>query len=412
MLSSTTAVILAAGEGKRFQPLLTPKPLWPFSGQPLISWIIQDLKAAGISRFVVVVSPKDRPLFKSLLAKEKNLSLATQARPTGMAGAVLSAAKIIKTKSLVVMDGADIISPQGLRKFFDLIRQKKPGVLLTGWKIAQHLPGGYFQFKAGRPVAIIEKPAAGKEPSPYLNLVLHYFQDAARFYNLLARSNSKKDDLYEVALSSLIKAEPAVLFRYQGYFGQLKYPWQVLDVMEIFLRERLKAKISPRAQIDKRAVIDGQVQIEAGAKIMANAVIKGPSYIGRNVIIGNNVLVRNSMISAGSVVGYNSEIARSYIGPESWFHCNYVGDSVIEGESNLGSGSRLANLRFDSKAIDLKINGQRLPTQRIKFGAVLAKGVKIGINASIMPGITVGSNSIIGAGVVLNRPVAAQAKVF
>jgi len=37
-----------------------------------------------------------------------------------------------------------------------------------------------------------------------------------------------------------------------------------------------------------------------------------------------------------------------------------------------------------------------IDTQRKKFGAVLGKGVKTGINVSIMPGVLIGQNSIIG----------------
>jgi bifunctional UDP-N-acetylglucosamine pyrophosphorylase/glucosamine-1-phosphate N-acetyltransferase len=128
---------------------------------------------------------------------------------------------------------------------------------------------------------------------------------------------------------------------------------------------------------------------------MEGAVIKN-SYIGKNVVIGNNCLIRDSIIEADSVVGYNTEIARSYVGPKSYFHCNYVGDSIIEGSTNMGSGSRLANLRFDEK----EIGG----TGKKKFGAVLALGAKTGINASLMPGAIVVANGIVGSGEVYYGP--------
>jgi len=37
-----------------------------------------------------------------------------------------------------------------------------------------------------------------------------------------------------------------------------------------------------------------------------------------------------------------------------------------------------------------------IDTQRRKFGAVLGKGVKVGINTSIMPGVLIGEGAIIG----------------
>lgn len=51
------AMILAAGRGKRLQPLTdtTPKPLLKVRGKPLIEWHIERLKAAGFTDLVVNV---------------------------------------------------------------------------------------------------------------------------------------------------------------------------------------------------------------------------------------------------------------------------------------------------------------------------------------------------------------------
>lgn len=50
-----TAMVLAAGFGKRMRPLTEtlPKPLIPLCGTPLIDWTMARLRAAGVGRFVV-----------------------------------------------------------------------------------------------------------------------------------------------------------------------------------------------------------------------------------------------------------------------------------------------------------------------------------------------------------------------
>jgi MurNAc alpha-1-phosphate uridylyltransferase len=52
---TATALILAAGRGERLRPLTdrTPKPLLLVRGQPLITWHLQALAAAGVRQVVI-----------------------------------------------------------------------------------------------------------------------------------------------------------------------------------------------------------------------------------------------------------------------------------------------------------------------------------------------------------------------
>jgi len=54
-LASDTAMVMAAGLGKRMRPLSTtrPKPLIPVGGKPLVDWSLDALRSAGVARAVV-----------------------------------------------------------------------------------------------------------------------------------------------------------------------------------------------------------------------------------------------------------------------------------------------------------------------------------------------------------------------
>ena len=54
--STTTALIMAAGEGTRMRSTL-PKVLHPVCGRPMIAWPILAARAAGVDRVAVIVSP-------------------------------------------------------------------------------------------------------------------------------------------------------------------------------------------------------------------------------------------------------------------------------------------------------------------------------------------------------------------
>lgn len=72
----TTALLMAAGMGTRIRPLseLTPKPLIPVNGTPMIETIIGAIKKAGIDRVVITVGYKQER-FYYLKEKYENIIL-------------------------------------------------------------------------------------------------------------------------------------------------------------------------------------------------------------------------------------------------------------------------------------------------------------------------------------------------
>ena len=195
-----------------------------------------------------------------------------------------------------------------------------------------------------------------------------------------------------------------VFLPYKGYWGYMKYPWHVLSICDYFLRN-LKGKKIKKAYIAKTATITGDVYIEDNCRIMDNATVVGPTYIGRASIIGNNSLVRESMIGDRCVVGYATEVVRSWIGNDSWFHTNYIGDSVVSRNTAMGAGSVLANFRLDEQPITSGITDKKAATGRVKLGSITGENVRIGVNTSVMPGVKIGRNCVVGAGVCLDKDI-------
>jgi bifunctional UDP-N-acetylglucosamine pyrophosphorylase/glucosamine-1-phosphate N-acetyltransferase len=81
-------------------------------------------------------------------------------------------------------------------------------------------------------------------------------------------------------------------------------------------------------------------------------------------------------------------------------HQNYVGDSIIGQDCNLGAGTKIANLRLDKKNIVVTLNGNRQDTKRRKLGVIMGDNVQTGINSSIDVGTIIGNNVFIGPGAV------------
>ncbi len=382
-----TLVVLAGGEGKRFWPFTTNKALFPFFGLPLFAHTISDVPN-GISRMIIVTSPSNTDYIRKFQFPIETATV-VQKEPTGMADAILAAKDGI-TGPVVIVNVDDIIDPELLT----LVVKTDAFGAIPGWKAPKYGPFGYLSVSGDRVTGIVEKPQRGKEPSPYVNVVCHYVADGGELVAEIEKTKTAADDRYEKALTILMGKKEFALVPYDGPMAALKYPWQVLDCMGALLGgiEKFKGR---NVTIKSNVVIEGNVYIEDNVKIFENTKIVGPCYIGKNTIIGSNNIIRASHIGADCVTGFNSDITRSYVGDNCWFHSNYVGDSVLEGNISMGGRACLANLRLD--------DGEIKETGRTKLGAMIGRGVRIGVNASIMPGVKIGKNSFIGSGVVLDR---------
>ena len=79
-------IILAAGAGKRMKSSL-PKVLHPFAGKTLLEQVLDRLKATGLERLCVVLSPQLAP-FATFIAKHPEINICIQKTANGTGGAL------------------------------------------------------------------------------------------------------------------------------------------------------------------------------------------------------------------------------------------------------------------------------------------------------------------------------------
>lgn len=401
MKKDVTVVLLAAGIGKRFWPFVTDKSLFPLFGEPIIVHNLRKLTDVGLTNVIVVTNPVNDEYIRSVSLPSLTIQTVVQKMPGGMGDALLTAAPHIQGKPIVVMNAEDIVESSLYQSISDGTHADE--AFVVGKHMDEYFDGGYLQLSQNKLHRIVEKPGIGREPSQLINLVFHFFPNADPFIDLVRGMKTTHDDHYELALDRYAKEHSVSVISYEGYWSPLKYPWHVLDIHTYFMRKNFKPGKGRNVQIRNNVSIEGAVVIGSNVKIFENTKIVGPVYIGDNTIIGNNNIIRESFIGENCVTGFNTDITRSYIGDSSWFHSNYIGDSILEGDISMGSGSVLANLRLDEGEIWSFVKGTRLNTHKTKLGAMIGKHVRIGVNTSIMPGIKIGPNSFVGAGIVLDR---------
>lgn len=401
-------VILAAGRSRRAYPL-RDKVLLPFVGRSLLRHKLEQVAAAGLKDVVIVANAENlEALQREAEGSAGRVDFCVQDNlELGMAGAILAAEERIGGEDFLVINVNDCFEDQALTDLLEAREAQERDSFLLAQRVRTYFPGGYLRVEDdNRIVDLVEKPGPGREPSDLVTLVLHYHRDGAAFCQALRRVSSSRDDLYECALVDLIQR--GHVYRavpYEGAWQALKYAWQVLDVMDFFLRQIQEPQIAEDVVLGRGACLEGPVIAESGVRLYENALVKGPAYLGPGCIVANGGLVRSSMLGPGCVVGFATEIARSYLEGHVWTHSNYIGDSVVSTNVSFGAGAVTANLRLDEGEISVTAEGEKRPTGRTKLGAIIGRNGRVGVNVSLLPGTVIGENTAIGPGLVVGGEI-------
>ncbi|MBM3154974.1 MAG: hypothetical protein FJ008_06520 [Chloroflexi bacterium] len=398
------AVFLCGGIGKRMFPFTEDKFLFDFLGKTLLEHQIEIARKAGINHLVIIANVANIEQIRRICGKYPNMKIdiALQERPLGIADALKCAAQYLDGM-IVVVNPNDVIEPAAYTLLLQAAKDGKAGSYMLGYEVKEHFPGGYLAIDEDNFLKhIVEKPRPGEEPGNLVNILAHLHREVNRVLEYAGNVKTTRDDVYECALDAMCKDGHKIkIIPYADFWAPIKYPWHISNAVNYFLSS-VQRNIAPSASISQSAIIEGNVIIGDKVRVFENAVIRGPAYIGSNTIIGNNALVRDhSHIGADCVIGFSTEVKGSYIGDGCWFHSSYVGDSIIGRNCSFGAGTVLANFRFDEQRVCVRIGNELVNTGQDKLGAIIGDNCKTGINASVMPGLKIGPNSVVGSHVCL-----------
>lgn len=187
---------------------------------------------------------------------------------------------------------------------------------------------------------------------------------------------------------------------------EVERPWEVLAKLDAFAADVPDRRLG---EVHPTAVLVGNVYLEVGAKVGPHAYVEGPAWIAAGAEVGHGAYLRGGVVLAeGAKVGHATEVKRAlFLEGAKAPHFNYVGDSVLGREVNLGAGVKLAN--FKTFGDTVRVAGES--TGLRKFGAALGDGVSIGCNAVTAPGTVVGPRTVVYHGATLRGVLPADVVV-
>lgn len=394
------AVILAAGDGLRLRPLTEsrPKPMLCAAGKPLIHHLLLEAKKAGVTEAIVIVRHMKDKLIAHLSSLELGMPIKfiDQKEGNGTGAALLSAEGEVDDTFMVL--AGDIVTESSVIKG---VMDGHEGRITVGLKQVKNPRNyGVAELSGGKISLFEEKPAHPKTDLANLSI---YCMEPTVFSELKSVGKSERGE-YEL-VSILIGAKGVVI---EGYWRDIGYPWDLLEA-----NEHLLSAMEAKSGHISNSTIEGKVIMEEGARII-NSYVEGVAYIGKGTIIGPNACLRGfNSIGANCSIGPGTSVKGSILLDNvNAKHLAYIGDSIIGEGVNLGSGTQIANFRFDGDNVNVLTEKGWVNSGRKKLGAFVGDNTKFGVLSCTMPGKLIGSDCWIHSGVVVNKNVPSGSRVF
>jgi bifunctional UDP-N-acetylglucosamine pyrophosphorylase/glucosamine-1-phosphate N-acetyltransferase len=411
MANNLEILILAAGKGTRMNSD-TPKVLQPLLGIPMIEHVVEKSLNLKPKKITMIIH-------RGLTFLEKiypKIDFIVQEPQLGTGHAVqifVKKNKKNKNNLLVLYGDNPLIEEQDLKQI--ILHLKKNDISLLGFEKKNNSSYGIIIENNNQVDEIVEYKDASTEQRKleicnsgimglsknalsYIfdiknnnNKKEYYLTDIVKIskkYNhstkLIVAKNSSSalgvNDMKELSVAEKILQETLRI-------NALKHGVQMKAPETVFLSKDTKfgknVTIDPYVVIGSKVVIGNEVHIQSFTHI-ENAIIKNKVSIGPyarirpgtilndNSKIGNFVEIKNSKIDKYSKVN----------------HLSYIGDADIGEKVNVGAGTITCNY-----------DGVKKSKTKIK------KNSFIGSNTSLVAPVTIGKNSIIGAGSVITKNV-------
>lgn len=434
-MQKSCAIILAAGQGARMKSKY-PKAMCEVLFKPMICWVTDWCKKAGIEQICVVIGEGGEHIQKVL--PEECITV-EQAQRKGTGHAVMMASDFIAENidcDIAVLNAdAPFVSDAVLTQSLEQHRRQQAAVTVVTASLDK--PDGYGRIvrENGQVVGIVEDRDADCQQKKIseVNSGAYWFS-AAFLQDALTKidcNNSQHEyhltDTVKIAFEQGKKVEAcccedqnlvlgandrAGLLRLNEIANKIVVDRLLEDGVNFYCMDGIV--ISPDAVVGRDTTIAPGTQLK-GAVVIGEDCMIGPntiiensqigdgcqihsslieqSKVGNGVRIGPNSHLRpNSVLADGVKIGNFVEIKNSTLGEKtSVAHLTYIGDSDFGSHINVGCG-----------VVTVNYNGYR------KFRSTVDDHAFIGCNTNLVSPVHVGENAYIAAGSTITGDVGAQ----
>lgn len=375
---SLPAVILAAGEGRRLEPLTNrrPKPMLPVVNRPLLEHVVDAVVAAGIDEIVLVVGyERDRiqTHFGDGDDWDVSIAYATQETQLGTAHALQQAESHVDGPFLT-LNGDRIIDPSVVTDVCEVLHDGEVTTAMAVSRSPDPSTYGVVTLTDDNVDEIVEKPQRGY-PSELINAGVYGFSpgifDEIRNTDVAPSGELRLTD----TIARLLENDEVRAVRYDGRWLDVSYLWDLLSVTgQVLDREggATEGTVGPGAHVSEAA------RVASTASIGANAIVGRGTTVAENARIGPNVTVERSVVFPDSTVEAGAVLRDCIVGANATVGANVT---VAGGEATV--------------VVDREVN------EDVVLGGVVGDNAHLGGGAVLEPGTILGDEVDVGGGVTV-----------
>jgi dTDP-glucose pyrophosphorylase len=213
------AVLLAAGRGTRMREMTAdlPKPMLEVRGKPVLQYIVEGLRDAGVGHFLIVVGYRAdavQNFFGDGSRYRIGIQYATQTVQDGTGRVIELAKNFVGLTPFVLGYGDILVAPENYKSVVDLPEDTEALLSVTrGEDVTKG--GAVFLNDQMDVVDLREKPKPGEPTSPWYNAGLYAFRPSIFDFTAKLKPSPRgeyelTDAIRELAQSEKVRAGRAV----------------------------------------------------------------------------------------------------------------------------------------------------------------------------------------------------------